>query len=174
MSVMAGDARIASVEVASTFDGYVAAKGAGLLRHATVLTADPHAAADVVQTVLERAFHRWGRISAMEYPDAYVRRMIVNEAVSARRRVAWIVLSDRAAEAPAAEDRTGQLDERSALIARIRKLPPRQRAAVALRYYVDLTDAQIADQLGCGESTVRGYIFRALRALRLELESDEH
>jgi RNA polymerase sigma-70 factor (sigma-E family) len=174
MSVMTVGAEVEEVSLRPAFDSYVATHGAGLLRHATVVTADPHAAADVVQAVLERAYRRWARISTLEYPDAYVRRMIVNESISAWRRVAHLVALDRTPEPPPAEDETGQVDERDALIRQIRKLPPRQRAAIALRYYADLSDAQIAEQLGCAESTVRGYLFRALRALRQELESDEH
>lgn len=171
---MTAAAKADQAAVSLAFDCYVETRAAGLLRHATVVTADPHAAADVVQAVLERAYRRWARISTLDYPDAYLRRMIVNESISAWRRVAHFVALDRTPEPPPAEDETGQVDERDALIRQIRKLPPRQRAAIALRYYADLSDAQIAEQLGCAESTVRGYIFRALRALRLELESDEH
>jgi RNA polymerase sigma factor (sigma-70 family) len=58
------------------------------------------------------------------------------------------------------------------LIAELRRLPNRQRAAVALRYWADLPDREIATQLGCSETSVRGYIFRALGALRVALDAE--
>lgn len=155
------------------FEDYVTAQSAALLRHASVVSADPQRAPDIVQAVLERAFTRWDHIRTLDHPDAYVRRMVVNETISTHRRKAWLVLSGRELEPPPVADHAGRVDDRDLLIAQLRKLPARQRAAVALRYFYDFTDAQIATELDCGESTVRGYIFRALRTLRLEL-TDEH
>jgi DNA-directed RNA polymerase specialized sigma24 family protein len=75
-----------------TFEEYVAA----LLRQATVLAGDPHVAEDVVQDVLIKAQPRWARIRELDLPDAYLRKMIVNELLSARRRVAAAVRRERA------------------------------------------------------------------------------
>jgi len=63
--------------------------------------------------------------------------------------------------------------ERSALLAEVVKLPRRQRAVLVLRYYEGMSDAQIAEVLGCAETTVRGYAFRGLAALRIEMKSAE-
>jgi len=156
-----------------TFDDYVSAKADGLLRHAMVVTADAHVAEDLVQSVLERAYPRWARIGAMEYPDAYLRRMVVNEFISLRRRIGRVFVVDRVPEPPELSDPSDHHADRQALIAEIRRLPNRQRAAVALRYWEDLTDAQIAEQLGCREATVRGYIVRALRTLRLSFDGSD-
>ena len=84
-----------------------------------------------------------------------------NEAVSLGRA------KERVPESSGLPDPADRHADRAALIAEIRRLPNRQRAAVALRYWEDLTDAQIAEQLGCREATVRGYIRRGLRTLRL-------
>lgn len=152
-----------------SFEDYVNECGDQLLRYATAITADPHVARDVVQSVLERACTRWNRISAMQHRDAYVRRMVVNEFISLRRRMARVLLTDRTPELPALGDHASRYADRDALTAGLRKLPNRQRAAVALRYWEDLSDAQIAEQLGCSQSTVRNYIWHALRQLRVEL-----
>jgi RNA polymerase sigma factor (sigma-70 family) len=81
-----------------------------------------------------------------------------------------VFVVDRIPEPPGLSDHADHHADRQALITEIRRLPNRQRAAVALRYWDDLTDAQIAEQLGCREATVRGYIWRALRSLRLSLD----
>jgi len=157
-------------EGTSPFEEFVAATAGGLLRLATVTTADPGTAQDVVQTVLERAFRGWGRISGLEHREAYVRRMVVNEALTLRRRAKRIVLTDDVPDLSSAPDRTGHAEEFHELITALRRLPPRRRAAIALRYFCDLSDAQIAEYLGCREVTVRGYILRGLRSLRIELD----
>jgi RNA polymerase sigma factor (sigma-70 family) len=101
---------------------------------------------------------------------AYVKRMITNEYLSWRRRRANrdVVLSHPAlAELdPAVEDSTSRYDEREAMLGGIVRLPRRQRAVIVLRYYENLTDAEIAAVLGCAEVTVRSHVSRALTALR--------
>ena len=69
-----------------TFDEYVDGRLGALLRHATAITCDPHLAQDVVQEVLVRAQSRWDHIGQLSRPDAYVRRMVLNEFLSWRRR----------------------------------------------------------------------------------------
>jgi len=152
------------------FDEYVAQYGDGLLRHATIVAADPYLGQDIVQTVLERAYRRWPRIAQMDHPDAYLRRMVVNEFVSTRRRLRRVNPFACVPEPPAIRDHADQQSDRTTLVAELRKLPPRQRAAVALRYWDGLPDAEIAAQLGCSEGTVRGYIHRALQRLRAGLD----
>ena len=153
----------------SAFEEFVAAAGGGLLRLASVVTADPGAAQDVVQAVLERAFRDWERISGLDYRDAYVRRMVTNEALSLRRRARRIVLTDQVPESVSAPDQSARIGEVEELGAAVRGLPPKQRAAIALRYFCDLSDAQIAEYLGCREVTARGYVLRGLRRLRIDL-----
>jgi RNA polymerase sigma-70 factor (sigma-E family) len=158
--------------VSTTFDDFVAERLDQLLRYATALSCDPHLAKDVVQEVLLRAQQRWRHIETADQPMAYVRRMIVNEYLSWRRRRAnrdVMVAHAKLAElSPTVADQTGRYDERQEMLARIVRLPRRQRAAVVLRYYENLSDPEIAVALGCAEATVRSHISRALAALRTD------
>jgi len=150
-----------------TFDEFLGARLPALLRYATVVTCDPHLAEDVVQDVLLRAQQRWARISGADQPEAYVKRMIVNQFLSWRRRRAAKTLPVPAAETAAADvDTAARIVERHALLSQIAALPPRQRAVIALRYYEDMSDVEIAALLGCSEATVRSHCSRALATLR--------
>lgn len=150
---------------------YVVRQRPALMRFATVLTCRTWLAEDLVSDVLGRAFERWERISAMAEPNAYVRRMIVNEYLSWRRRS--IRTSPRAEVEPSViTDGANDRAERDAMIRRLAGLPRKQRAAVVLRYYAGLSDREIATQLGCRETTVRSQIHRALNALRIDLVAD--
>jgi len=158
-----------------TFEEFLTTRLAALLRYATVLACDPHLAEDIVQEVVARAHPRWARISATDVPEAYVKRMIVNELASwRRRRAARVVPMSLAAldavTAPGA-DPAVQLDERDAMIRRLAALPVRQRIVVALRYYEGLSDEQIADLLGCRPATVRSHASRAFATLRTNLRA---
>lgn len=157
------------------FDDYVAEQRRALLRFATVLTGQLWLAEDVVSDVLGRAFERWDRIGSLAEPHAYVRRMVVNEHLSWRRRLART--APRADVEPLFEGHVGdgadELAERDAMIARLARLPRRQRAAVVLRYYAGLSDPDIAAQLGCREPTVRSQISRALATLRIDLSTSQ-
>ncbi|TDV46990.1 SigE family RNA polymerase sigma factor [Actinophytocola oryzae] len=155
------------------FAEYVERQRPALMRFATVLTCRTWLAEDVVGDVLGRAFEQWDRISAMDRPNAYVRRMIVNEYLSWHRRLARTmpraeVVPDRTEYGDGSDERA----ERDAMIRRLAGLPRKQRAAVVLRYYAGLPDAEIAVQLGCKEATVRSQIHRALAALRIDMTSD--
>jgi RNA polymerase sigma-70 factor (sigma-E family) len=150
------------------FAEYVARQRPALMRFATVLTCRTWLAEDLVSDVLDRAFERWERISGMAQPNAYVRRMIVNEYLSWRRRLTRT--SPRAEVEPTViSDGADERAERDAMIRRLAALPRKQRAAVVLRYYAGLSDKEIATQLGCREPTVRSQIHRALNALRVDL-----
>lgn len=156
-----------------TFDEYVRVYLPRLTRFAAVLTADRSVAEDVLHSVLARACGHWERIAAADSPHAYVRRMIVNEHLSWHRRQSRVVLlADLDDLIPAGPDPAGEHAQRVDLLARVQKLPARQRAAIVLRYYEGLDDAEIAQTLGCGLSTVRSNIARALASLRIDVEAD--
>ena len=150
------------------FADYVARQRPALMRFATVLTGQTWLADDLVSDVLGRAFERWPRIGGLAEPHAYVRRMIVNDYVSWHRRLART--TPRADVEPAGHvaDGADAHAEREAMIARLARLPRRQRAAVVLRYYAGMSDSDIAAHLGCREVTVRTQISRALATLRLD------
>lgn len=172
---MTTDGRGDEVNLARLFEGFVEQSAAGLLRLASVVTADRATAQDVVQSVLERAFRDWSRIGSLDNPEAYVRRMVTNEAISTSRRMSRIVLTDSVVDRASPTDEVERLSEIDNLVDRLRQLPPRQRAAITLRYLYDLPDNEIARHLGCRPVSVRGYVLRGLRALRVNLaaESDE-
>lgn len=153
-----------------TFEEFAAAQLPALLAFATVLTDQPALADDLAQEVLIRADARWDRIGSMDRPDLYVRKMMLNEYLSWRRR-SWrlVPVGDALAPRDTAADHAVGVAEHQAMLAEIGKLTRRQRAVVVLRYYEDRTDQEIAELLGCTPSTVRAHASRALAALRVEL-----
>ena len=156
-----------------SFEDWVAARGASLLRFGYVVTGSQHAAEDAVQDALARACERWDRVSRASDPDTYVRRMIVNAHISRWRRTrreSPVDLVRGGDPQPDLADRVGTDD---AVWAVCRALPPRQRAAVVLRFYEDLEYAEIAAILGCTETTARSHVHRALGALRDRLAGEE-
>ncbi|MER7283224.1 SigE family RNA polymerase sigma factor [Dactylosporangium sp. NPDC000244] len=155
-----------------TFEEFVTARLGALVRYASVVTWDADLAEDIVQNVLVRAQARWERIRRLDAPERYVQRMLVNEFLSwRRRRASRTVHAGEALESLLApqSDPTGRYDDRDAVMRLIGALPPRQRAVIALRFYADLPVEEIADELGCRESTVRTHLLRALTTLRASL-----
>ena len=154
-----------------TFEEFVAARGTPLLRLAVMLTGNVHDAEDLLQTTFVKLLRGWDRVSAAQQPAAYARRVLVNEHLSWRRRPSrrehsWAddaLASAVSASSLASGARETPIDEGWALLA---TLPRQQRTVLALRYYEDLSDAQIAEVLGCSESTVRSNASRALTTLR--------
>jgi RNA polymerase sigma-70 factor (sigma-E family) len=155
-----------------TFEEFAGARLAAVLRFATALTGDPDLAKDLVQEVLIRASARWRKIGQLDRPEAYVRKMVVNEYLSWRRR-SWRLIpwdmSGCLTGHPSPDPADGYV-ERQALLAELAKLSRRRRTALVLRYYEGYSDAEIADVMGCTQSTVRGHVFKALAALRIELD----
>ena len=154
-----------------TFDLFVRQQLPPLLRFAKVLCGDRALAEDVVQEVLIRLHGRWSELDEVTRLDAYVRKMIVNEYVSWRRKWARVVPLPNVWPSQVAPDHADQHVDRDALIADMASLPPKQRAVIVLRYYGGLTDAEIAETLECAQSTVRAYATRALAALRVQVGS---
>lgn len=152
---------------------FVVASSARLGRLARMLSADPHAGEDLLQATLLKTWSSWPRVRKTENPDAYVRRVMVNTAAKGyRRRWRGEVPTDVLPESIRADD-TRTVDDRSMLVDAVRRLPPRQRAAVVLRYFLDLSDQDIADSLGCSVATVRSQISRALVTLRVQPVDDD-
>src|SRR5215467_241830 len=125
-----------------------------LVRFTAALCADRALAEDVVQDVLVRMHARWSQIGELDVPEAYVRRALVNEYLSWRRK--WARLIPHAVlpgEERSSPDPAGEQAERSELAAELANLPPRQRAVLVMRYYGGLSDDEIAGALGCRRST---------------------
>jgi RNA polymerase sigma-70 factor (sigma-E family) len=158
-----------------TFEEYVLARGPALLRLARLLAEDAHRAEDLVQDALVRAFPRWSKIMRTDQPDLYVRRILINLNASWwRRRSSRELPTDLGADLrPGRSDHGPLAAERLDLWQRVRALPPRQRAVIALRYYEDLDDERISEILGCSRATVRTHAMRALAAMRIDLRDLE-
>ena len=155
------------------FDRFLAERQRSLFRFAVVLCGNPDLAEDLVQSVLTRAFEQWSRVSAADDPNAYVRRMVVNEYLSwrrlTRRTTPVADISDQ--HLASAPDHAEQHAEAAMVVAELDRLPRRQRAVLVLRFYAGLSFAEIAAYLGCREATARSYGARALATLRIDMES---
>ncbi len=148
------------------FDDFVAARSGALLRTAYLLTHDHALAEDLLQTALTKAWFAWGRISGG--PEAYVRKILVNTyATWWRRRWNGEHATDELPDT-GVPDATGAVDTGSDLWDAMGRLPRRQRAAVVLRYFEDLTETQTAELLGCSVGTVKSQTSKALAKLRID------
>ena len=149
------------VAAGESFADFYRASLAPMVRFAYLLTAGSPDAEDLVQDAFAKMQARWDEV---EHPIAYLRRSIVNGAASRRRRQA---VAHRNQPVPVSETvELGASELRDAIAA----LPHRQRAAVVLRYYEDLSEADIADALGCRIPAVKSLLHRALRDLREVVE----
>ena len=147
---------------------FVQARHASLYRAALLLTGNHHTAEDVVQATWVKVYASWPRVRRADRPVAYVHRMLANEVISSRRRrSAHEVPTDRPGELGAVTQ-VGPEDavvDARVVFAALATLTERQRAVVVLRYYADLTEAEIADVLGVAPGTVKGHARAALTAL---------
>jgi RNA polymerase sigma-70 factor (sigma-E family) len=144
-----------------------------LLRLGYVLTGDQCLAEDLAQTALARAYASWPQIRRAGDPDAYVRRVMVNANHSRfrKRRVAEDLTGT--VPEPAQVDATGGCDDRVVLMGALMSLPVGQRSVVVLRFWLDMTEAQVAEALGCSVGNVKSQASRALAKLRADTGLDE-
>ena len=152
-----------------TFEDFLSEQMEALRRYARLLTGSREEAHDVLADALVKAHMRWSDIGRTEYPTAYVRSMVTNGYLSERRRWARrITRPTVSGEVPEGRvpDPARGVDDRAQLDQLLRSLPRQQRAAVVLRYYLDASDRQIAEELGCSEGAARTYISRGVAALR--------
>lgn len=150
------------------FREFVIARSPVLLRAAWLLTGNEASAHDLVQATLLKTWSRWERVSSTDAPEAYVRKVMMSTFLTWRRRrwrgeLAVPVLPELATSV----DEMSRADVRASVVASLRLLPPRQRAVVVLRYFVDMTEAQAATALGCSVGTVKSQTARALAQLRI-------
>jgi RNA polymerase sigma-70 factor (sigma-E family) len=149
------------------FAAYMAARQPSLLRTAYLLTGDQHTAEDLVQTAFAKLYLSWDKVQRRELVDGYVRRILVNENNSLWRR-AWKRRETSTDTVPDHQAVTDTHDEgvKAALWEFVQSLPRKQRAVVVLRFYEDLSEAEVADILGISVGTVKSQSSRALAALR--------
>ncbi|HYQ63008.1 MAG TPA: SigE family RNA polymerase sigma factor [Actinophytocola sp.] len=137
----------------------------GLLRYGHMLTGNPHDAADLVQTVLERIGARWQTIvRGTGDPVAYARRAMANTHVSRWRRSKRESLLAQFPDTP--DTPRDDPFENEPLWEALRGLPPRQRAVLVLRYYEEMSEAEIAAVLGVSRGTVKSQASKAMATLR--------
>ncbi|GIJ30372.1 DNA-directed RNA polymerase sigma-70 factor [Micromonospora qiuiae] len=155
------------------FREFVEIRYADLIRTAYLLTGSRHAAEDLVQSALMRVMRHWRQVND---PVAYVRRIMANERVSLWHRFgsreflagvtgAWRLHAERGRSSDVAND----VVVRDEVLTALQSLPPRMRAVLVLRYWEDLSEAQIAETLGCSIGTVKSQASRGLARLRAVL-----
>jgi RNA polymerase sigma-70 factor (sigma-E family) len=149
------------------FESFVAARWSALIHLGRLLAGgDRHRAEDLVQEALVKLWAAWPRV-ADEAPESYTRTVLVRLAARSARRRWW---GERPAEQLPELGHGGDLSdtvaERGRLEAALAQLPPRQRAAVVLRYYQDMSETQVADALGCPVGTARSHTARGVARLR--------
>jgi RNA polymerase sigma-70 factor (sigma-E family) len=152
------------------FADFVAARSPALHRAAYLMVGDVALAQDLVQEALTKTYVAWPRLRDPANAEAYTRRAITTTAISWFRRKGWNV--ERPAAEPPERPVLGHAEAVTTsawLWACLQGLPPRQRVAVVLRYYEDLTEAQTADAMGCAVGTVKSQVSAALTKLRAEL-----
>ncbi|HET7734471.1 MAG TPA: SigE family RNA polymerase sigma factor [Nocardioidaceae bacterium] len=149
------------------FADFVAARSTALLRTAYLLTGDRALAEDLVQESLFAVYRNRARVREVAALEGYVRTTMVRTHISWRRRRS-------SGEIPSAElPDAGRAPDESPTLGdtwpEVLKLPPKQRVVVVLSYFEDLSETQIADQLGCTVGTVKSHRARALDTLRRQL-----
>jgi RNA polymerase sigma-70 factor (sigma-E family) len=155
------------------FESWLVAREPALQRLALLLAGDEHTAQDLVQTSLAKLYLAWDRLDDRDNLDAYARRILVNEHRTAWRRP-W---RRREVVTDAPPDRPRPPVEydggREVVWEFVASLPPRQRAVIVLRYYEQLTEAEIAEVLGISAGTVKSQASRAIAALRTRLPEEQ-
>jgi RNA polymerase sigma-70 factor (sigma-E family) len=151
------------------FREFVVSRSPALLRTAYLLTGDVHHAQDLLQTALLGTAKHWSRIYHRDQPDAYVRRAMYNHQARWWRQRAARPESPMAdpPQQTATGDHAEQIADRDGLMGALRRLPPRQRAVVVLRYYEDRSEAEVAALLRISLGTVRSQASKALAKLRV-------
>ncbi len=152
----------------ATFEDFVVARSGSLLRTAYLLTQDYHLAEDLLQTALAKAWRSWGRVEA--YPEAYVRKILVNTYATWWRR-RWNA-EDPTADLPEDGHEHDVRDTGYDVQLALARLPKRQRAVVVLRFFEDLSVAETARVLECSTGTVKSQTSKALTRLRVDPSID--
>jgi RNA polymerase sigma-70 factor (sigma-E family) len=157
----------------SEFSEFALARAGALQRAAYLMVGDSQLAQDLVQEALTKTYVAWPRLRDPRNAEAYCRKAITTTAISWFRRKGWNNerptehLPDDVSSGNAGHEAT--LAERDAVWRAMRQLPPRQRAALVLRFYDDLSEAQTAEAMGCAVGTVKSQVAAGLAKLRDQL-----
>ena len=147
------------------FSDFVRAHSATLFRTAYLLTGDYQRSEDLLQTTLVRVYQRWPRIAGMDRPVGYARKVLVSQSASWWRRRSSHETPLLLLDEPVWGGRVEHVAEHERVWKAVLSLPPRQRAVTVLRYYEDLTEAEIAETLAMAPGTVKSHSHAATRRL---------
>ena len=156
------------------FDRFVADNANALVRTAYLMVGDVHEAEDLVQETLFKVASKWPRVSRMENRVAYTRRILVNLALHGSSKRSRNRAELKATPPAQAVANAAHLDIHDELFDALAALPPRQRAALVLRYFLDLPEAEVAAALGCSLGTVKSSTSRGLKRLEETLRPTNH
>lgn len=160
----------AECSIDAEFHEFVVSRGRALLHAAYLLTGNLADAEDLLQSALAKTYQAWNRIEDRKALDGYVRRAMVNTHISWwRRRKVDEYPTDDIPDQPVA-DTSASSEIHESLRRAIDRLPQRMRAAVVLRYFEDMTEAEVADVLGVSQGTVKSTVSRAVAKLRSDAE----
>jgi RNA polymerase sigma-70 factor (sigma-E family) len=153
----------------AAFAEYVEACSATLFRTAFLMVGDHQLAQDLVQEALVKTLMAWPRLNDRENLHAYTRRIIVTTSISWRRRRSFHERPVQVLPERPGPDFAESMVTHDVVVAALRTVPPRQRAAIVLRYYQDLTETQTAEAMGCSVGAVKSQVAAGLRRLRESL-----
>jgi RNA polymerase sigma-70 factor (sigma-E family) len=156
----------------TAFSEFVEARSATLFRTAYLMVGDHQLAQDLLQEALVKTLMAWPRLKDRANVDAYTRRIIVTTSISWRRRRSFHERPSETLPERVGADPADAMVTHDAVVAALLTVPPRQRAAIVLRYYSDLTEAQTAEMMGCSVGAVKSQVSAGLKRLRSALGHD--
>jgi RNA polymerase sigma-70 factor (sigma-E family) len=156
----------------AAFSEFVEARSISLFRTAYLMVGDYQLAQDLLQEALVKTLVAWPRLRDHATVEAYTRRIVVNTSITWRRRKSFHERPAETLPEPAGADAVEDLVAHDELVEHLLALAPRQRAAIVLRYYQDLTEAQAAEAMGCSVGTVKSQVSDGLARLRSSMGPD--
>jgi RNA polymerase sigma-70 factor (sigma-E family) len=152
------------------FAEFAAARSRSLYRAAYLIVGDHAHAEDLVQEALTKTYVAWPRLHDPGNAEAYARKALTTTAITWWRRRSWHTEKPRDDVPDLSEgDHSDRVSDHDAMWTALQSLPPRQRAAIVLRYYEDLTERETAAAMGCSVGTVKSQVFAGLQKLRARL-----
>ncbi len=150
----------------TAFTDFVEARSSSLFRTAYLMVGEHQLAQDLLQEALVKTLIAWPRLRDPSTVEAYTRRIVVTTSISWKRRRSFHERPSETLPERATPDAVDALVSHDAVLAALQSLPPRQRAAIVLRYYQDLTEAQTAELMGCSVGTVKSQVSAGRSKLR--------
>ena len=157
---------VRSSREATAFTDFMSVRSASLFRTAYLIVGDHQLAQDLLQESLIKTYVAWPRLRDVSKAEAYTRKAIVTTAISWRRRRSFHERPTDPLPDTSVPDPGEAVTTHASMVAQLRTLPPRQRAAIVLRYYEDLSLAQTAEVMGCSVGAVKSHVSTGIGRLR--------